>query len=186
MPQLENEFVRCAPDHPNRCQASGIGGQCPYLAKPGMQQCPRHAARQETVAAKAAVSMYQLQEYQARMEQFGTHDEIKNLRAEIGILRMVLEKTVNECHGNDKTLVAYAGKISDLVIKLRALVQSCHKLEVQLGSMLDRDTVMLIGQKIVDIISRRVENVEILDIIGEEIVTAIMSLSITQHEVATK
>lgn len=172
------DWQRCAPNDPNRCQKSGIGGQCPYLAKPGTDACQRHSGPAEMLAAQAAANMYRFEQYQQRVTEFAGHDQLKNLRGEIGILRMVLENIINQCGGDMTTLIAFSGKISDMLIKIRTLVMSCQKLDIQLGVMLDRDKVMLIGQRIVEILAAHVPNPEVLDVIGEEIVSAIMEISV--------
>lgn len=180
---IENDWKRCEPHDPNRCQESNNNGsQCIYLSKPGTKRCPRHSASADTLAANKAANMYKLQQYQARMTEFTTHDELKNLRGEIGILRMTLEKIINQCQGDDKNLVAFSGKISDMCVKIRILIMSCQNLEIKMGLMMDRDKVMLIGQGIVDLVAKHVENPDVLDLLGNEIVKLIMDVSQGQHD----
>lgn len=172
----DNEFERCPAGDPNRCQSSGKGGQCPYKAKPGTTFCPRHAAAADKIAANAAARMFKLGQYQARMEEFTGSDQLKNLRGEIGILRMTLENTVALCK-TPLEMVSYAGKIGDLVMKVTTVVKTCQLMETKMGLMLDRDKIIMIGQRIVDIVGNHVPNPEILDTIGEEIVAAILEIS---------
>lgn len=180
MPHDGREWERCPPDDPNRCQASGLNGQCPYKAKPGLTTCIRHSSMADTLAARKAANMYRLNQYQQRVEEFTTNDEVKNLRAEIGILRMTLENYITQCGGDHMQLLAYSGKIADTAMKISVLIKTCQKLEIELGSMLDRDKVMLVGQKIVEIISEYFpkDQQDKLDMIGEQIVTAIINISI--------
>ena len=179
MPHDEREWERCPPDDPNRCQASGFKGQCPYKAKPGLTTCIRHSSMSDTLAARKAANMYRLNQYQQRVEEFTTNDEVKNLRAEIGILRMTMENYIVQCQGNNNDLIAYSGKIADTAMKIGVLIKICQKLEIELGSMLDRDKVMLVGQRIVEIISEYFppEQQDKLDIVAEQIVTSILSIS---------
>lgn len=174
------EPIKCTdPADPRRCQASKVmtsGGQCNYLAKEGSQYCPIHASMSDTIAAKRAANQYRLTQYQERMSEFTTSSEIKNLRAEIGISRMVLEGIVNACK-TDTDMLAFSGKISDMVMKIGKLIQVCQRLDIQMGMMLDRDKIMIIGKRIVEIVEKAVPNKEILDEIGEDIVQAIMDVS---------
>jgi len=180
MPHVD-EWVRCEPNDPKRCQASGQHGQCPYKAKEGSTRCIRHDSLGSKLAAQKAADMYKLGTYQQRTAEFTTSSEIKNLRAELGILRMTLEKVILSCK-TDMELTAYSGKISDMAVKIQALLKTCHRLEKDMGMMLDRDTMILIGQRIVDIISKRVDDPAILDALNEEIVHAILSIAENQGE----
>ncbi len=174
-----NEWERCAPDDPNRCQASGALGQCRYKAKTDSKYCPRHAAGTDKLAAQAAANQFKLGQYQARMQDFTTNDQLKNLRGEIGILRMTLENTISICK-TPIEMVSYAGKIGDLVMKITTVVKTCQLMEVKMGLMLDRDKIMMIGQRIVEIVGEVLPDVEILDTMGEKIVAAILEIADNQ------
>ena len=175
------KWQRAALHDPKRCQTrDATSNQCPYIAQEGSIFCPRHIRESQATQAAKAANMYRLGAYQARVEELSTHSEIKNLRAEIGILRMILEKIIDSCHGEDVNLIAYSGQISDTTLKLRTLISTCHKIDIQLGAMLDRDKVMLIGYKIVEIISEVLppDQHHLLDAVGEKIASAIMEISI--------
>lgn len=178
----ENEWERCSPNDPHRCQASGERGQCPYKAKEGSKFCPRHSSTADTLAARQAANMYRLTKYQDRVTEFATHDELKNLRGEIGILRMALEEIINSCGGDQSLLIAYSGKIADMVIKIRTLLVSCQKLDTQLGNVLDRDKVLLIAQAFIELAAEYVPNPEHLDLLGQKMLERIMEISLTQKE----
>jgi len=172
------EWERCAPHDPNRCQSSGQGGQCPYKAKEGSKYCSRHSSNTDTLQARAAANMYRLTKYQDRVSEFATHDELKNLRGEIGILRMSLEEIINSCNGDQAMLIAYSGKIADMVVKIRTLLLSCQKLDVQLGNVLDRDKVILIAQAFIELAAEFVPNPEHLDVLGQKMLQRIMEISV--------
>src|SRR6516164_9842431 len=166
----EDKWQRCEATDPNRCQGMGAQGQCPYKAIEGNKFCPRHAGTSAAASARRASDMFRLNTYQARVEEFASHDELKNLRGEIGILRMTLEEIINQTAGDRKQLLCYSGKISDMIMKISVLIKTCHRLDTQLGMMLDRDKVMLIAQKIVEIVSEAVPDQSILDKMGEKLV----------------
>src|SRR6516164_4243226 len=173
----ENKWERVEETDPNRCQAMGKNFQCPFKAIEGNKFCPRHAGLGVALAARRASDMFRLDTYQARVAEFASHDELKNLRGEIGILRMTLEEIINQTGGDRKQLLCYSGKISDMIMKISVLIKTCHRLDTQLGMMLDRDKVMLIAQKIVEIVSEAVPDQSILDKMGEKLVETILEIS---------
>jgi hypothetical protein len=171
------EWERCESNDPRRCQASGQYGQCPYKSVPEQKYCPRHMSQTENLAAKKAANQYRLQQYQERVAEFATSDELKNLRGEIGILRMMLEQTINICGDDKSKLMCYSGRISDMVTRISALIKTCHHLDVKMGMMLDRDKVMLIGQAIVELVAEVVPDQSILDDLGEKLVSKILEIA---------
>jgi hypothetical protein len=176
MPLNGHEWERCDEADPNRCIANTMHGQCGYKARPGMQYCPRHCHVAEVMAGKRAANRYRLLQYQERMTELSSDGEIKNLRAEIGILRMVLEETLIQCDTPAK-FACYSGKVSDTIIKIKTLVQACHKLEVAMGHMLDRDKVMLIAQRIVEIVSDFVTDPDKLESLNDRLIGSILEIA---------
>ncbi len=172
----EDKWERCEPNDPNRCQATDATGQCRYKAKEGLKFCIRHSSFSDKMQAKKAAEQYRLTQYQERFTDFTTNSEIKNLRGEIGILRMTLEQVLVNCK-TPTELLAYTGKISDLVVKIQKLVQACQRIETQMGMMMDRDKIMIIGAKIVELVSEAVPDKEKLDELGERIVNVILEVS---------
>lgn len=107
--------------------------------------------------------MYRLAKYQKRMEEFRDHDQVKSLRSEIGILRMMLEEKITACDGATELMLA-AGPISDLVMKTEKLVSSCHKIENQLGNLLDRQKVQVLASTLMQIIDAKVRESNLSDV----------------------
>ena len=143
---IEAKLIRVAPDAINRCQASGLNGQCPFASEEGQEYCPRHSSKKTKFDQdKRAVRNYRLGQYQARVDEFADNDKIKSLREEIGILRMTLEQIVGSCKSNTE-LIIYSGRISDIVVRIEKLVSSCHRLEVASGELLDKQKQFLLRQ----------------------------------------
>lgn len=173
----EAKFIRCEPNDPRRCQgAAGKCGQCPYTAVPGEDFCPMHLQMKAFNGARRSADRYRLTQYQERVGDLTSDNEIKNLRAEIGILRMVLEKIINGA-GDDNALICYSGKISDIIIKIKALVTTCHNLDVRLGHILERDKVMLIGEEVVKIVSDYITDPDHLEDIANRLVYTITKIA---------
>jgi hypothetical protein len=171
---IEAKFTRCEPDDPNRCQGVFKGGQCPFLAIPGAQFCKMHCGpAQVNAAASASKRVYNLSKWQARVDEHADHDQVKGLRQEIGILRVLMEEMVSVCH-DSSTLLMYSGRIGDLATRIEKMVSACHRLEATSGMLLDKTAALHIGSVIVELVSRYVSDEDALNAIGEGIVTAII------------
>lgn len=172
----DNKFERVdRDDHPDRCQATTKNIQCPYKRTPNSQYCPMHGGNKgEQVATDASVRMYRLARWQDRIGEFANHEKVKSLREEIGILRIVLEETLQLC--KDPTdLLLYASRITSTVMMLDKVITSCHRLEVGTGALLDKSAAIHIASVIVSIISKYVTDEDAIDAISTEIVQAIVT-----------
>lgn len=144
-------YERCEPDDPRCCQGVNKNGACNIVAVPGQKFCRMHFGIGNKQAEKTAMKNYQLGVYQNRVNQLADNDAVKSLREEIGILRMLMEKTLIQCR-SESELLLYSSKISDLAMKIEKVVASCHKLEMSTGMLLDKSTVMMLGDVIIQII----------------------------------
>lgn len=170
---MDNKFERVAENSPERCEATTGIGQCPYKVSAPSKFCPMHGGHLAVDKHKAeSLRMLRLSKWQGRMSEFADHDKVKSLREEIGILRIMLEETVNRC-GDQVELIMNSGKIADLVMKIEKLVTSCHKLESNLGLMLDKQAAMQLSGEIVDIIGRHISDESIISKIANDIGAAL-------------
>lgn len=165
----EGIVSRVAEDSPHRCQANTTNGQCRSRAvRDG--KCPVHMGSRQAIA-KQEIRSYRLGKLQADLEHFVNDDQVKSLRAEIGILKLTLETVLNRCQDATELMMS-SQRISDLVGRIEKLVMSCQRLEERTGQMLDRQTVMLIAARIINILDEHVP-AEVLELVGAEIVAAI-------------
>ena len=171
-----SEFIAVDPDDPNRCQGTMVQGQCTNLAIPGQKMCPVHS-RPGPSANGTAIRNFRLKQFQGRVGEFADSPEIKSLREEIGITRLVLEETINACQGPNDLLLS-AGKIIDIVTRLDKLITSCHRIEKSSGTLLDRNACMMLCDRIVAIIGEHVDDPDALLTIGNEVAKAIMSIQV--------
>ena len=164
------------PDDPNRCQSIGMGGnQCINVATPGSKYCHCHNGNRTAIAAdRLSLKNYRLNKFYLRAQEMGEAAQIKNLRDEIGILRMTLEEKLNMCQ-SPMELILQSGAISDLVVKIEKLVSSCHKLEEAVNSTLDKTVVMNIADTIVSILGNRIEDKALLETIVNEIAQSLQT-----------
>lgn len=164
-------------DDPERCQAVGKHGQCPYKAVTGFKNCARHGgAGQANSASKKVMSQYNLHIWQGRVNEFSEHENVKTLRDEVGVLRMLLENTLRLCKTQTDLLI-FSAKIGDLVSKIEKLVTSCHRLETSSGMMLDKSAALHLAGQMVDIIGQHVADPEAIDLISRDIAEVILNLN---------
>ena len=174
MGQGSFEYPRVEPDDPRRCQGNDAHGQCRIRAVEGGTYCPIHGgSKQLEKIQKAAVRDYRLGQWQARVEEFGDSSQVKSLRAEIGILRLMMEERMRMI--NDATdLLLQSGPISDLVLKIEKVVTSCHKLEGSMGQLLDKQAVLQFANVVIGIIGEElVTQPEVVGRVADRIIAAI-------------
>ena len=171
---MERRLFRCDPADPKRCQARVKQGQCPFLSVEGLIHCPMHggAGVTEQHLEEDKKRIYRLTKYRARVGELADHEQVKSLREEIGVLRMMLEEILNRCK-DDNDLLIYSSKISDLVMKVEKLVSSCHRLELSTGALLDKAAVLQLAGSVVEIISRHVDDQDLVSDIADEILVAV-------------
>ena len=173
MEHNNNDIRPCEPDDPNRCQATSANGQCTNLSVKNGRVCLVHGGNKVIEKQnKDGLKNYRLTKYSQRVSEFSNSSHIKDIRDEIGILRILLEEKFNAC-ANQNELLLQASHISELIMKINTLVSSCHKLETLLGLVLDKATVVTIAEQTVAIISKYVKDANTLDDISNEIMDII-------------
>lgn len=173
---IEHKLIKCEnPDDPKRCQGTVRGQQCPWLSIENTPYCKMHQGASKAAAAPDRVLRnYRLAKWQVRVNEFADNPQVKSLREEIGILRMILEEILGRCEDANDLLI-YSNKISDYVQKIEKIISSCHRLEQSAGFILDKTAVLQIANTIIEIISSRIDDPTLLDQISEEIIQMIMS-----------
>ena len=161
-------------DDPNRCQGMDHRHthQCHYKAVPGSKYCPRHYGSFFKEEKIRRMHNYQLTKFKARAQRLQESENIGSLKDEVAILRMLIEERLNRCN-DENDLLLMSGPISDLLMKSEKLVTSMTKLEEKLGEHLNKDKIIQFAQLVIEVISKYIENPEILDAIGEDILNAL-------------
>lgn len=167
------------PSDPNRCQSVGDRGegQCSFTAVDDTKHCPKHGAGRILVnQEKKRVHDYRLNVWQTRLDEFTESDQVKNLRGEIGVLRIMIENLMNMCQGDETLLQIYSGKIGDLIVKLEKCVTSCDRLEGKMGMLLDKASALILAQRVVEVIGIHVKDAQVIDNISAGIIDILASL----------
>jgi hypothetical protein len=163
-------------DDPTRCKQSVGQQQCPNGAEPGSDFCRAHRGNDLTNMKATRLYLLAKADDQARLLQFSDHEEIRSLREEIAIARMLVEKRWNLIK-TDSDLIMSCGSVNTLLLTIERLVKSAHTIEQNLGVLLGKSAVLSLGQLICHIIIEELEGIEnyeaIVDSITRRILTTI-------------
>lgn len=175
---------------PERCQGlnkprTNIGGkggqdegspQCLFKRVKGSNFCPRHGGGAALAKAKKEETRnYHLGKWSMRVNQFADNPEIKSLREEIGIVRMMIETVVGKCK-DENDVILYSGKLQNLIQQAQKLVESCHRLEERTGVLLDKQSILVVCDSLVKIIAVHVEDPDALDTIAAQMVDVVAKI----------
>lgn len=122
----------------------------------------------ELERAQGHVSNYDFGKWSPRILELATNPQLKTLRDEIAIVRMVLEDRVNSCKTLQQIMLQ-SGPISEIVIKIEKLVTSCVRLELKNGQVLDKNQQVSAMQQIIEIIAECVDDPDKLEAIHNEL-----------------
>lgn len=138
---------------PTRCQGQSLDGQCWNESAPGDTRCPHHGGRDKMIPAEKR--MYQLTKarFRDRLTQMMDHDEVKTLREEIGLTRILIEEIWNACDDTPAEIMKSCGTLNGLMLTLERLIKTAHSTEQSLGLLLAKPTVILVAQQIVTMLS---------------------------------
>lgn len=171
------------PDDPNRCQATGGAGQCPYLAIgtydpaskiwTGPKYCARHGGHRVLKNEdKESQRMYMAALWKDRIGYQADHPKYKSLREEMGILRMTLERRLDFCK-DDSQLMMYSGQITELVREIGKLAKTAHAIERDMGHLLDKSQAEAWIQELVGIIGNYITDPGDLQNISEDMIASL-------------
>lgn len=178
---MNDKWVRVEPDDPSRCQGVGTNGQCPFQAMKDSAFCPRHGGnRSVEKKRKENRRLYKLAQWQTQYEAAVDHPDIKSLRDEIGIMRMMLQERFTMAK-TPQELIMMSGSVSEMVTKIGKLVYSCHRIEKELGQLLDKNQASQLAQEMVTVIGRYIDDADILAFIAEDMLGIIDRLSNTEQ-----
>jgi hypothetical protein len=177
----DNGFIHAYDTGRPRCLGpSASNGQCPFEPLPGTDYCHRHSGSFEKRRnEEKAKFRYNLGKAQALAEQFAFDPEIKSLRDEIAVSRVLLQELFDRMNvtdnGRDRlTMLMLMPQIQSVLRDIKLLVEAADKMDTKLGNTLDRTQVMVIGQVIVNVVSKYVTDPIALERISEEIGEAML------------
>lgn len=139
------------PADPRRCKGAAQDGQCMNEAEHGSDYCRAHSG--VSTAEEEGRRIYHLAQarYRTRLAQLSEHEEVKSLREEIALNRMLIEQRFNLIK-NETDLLAACGQLNQMLLTVERLVKSAHQIEQNLGVLLSKPTVLRLGQQLCEII----------------------------------
>ena len=107
-------------------------------------------------------------QHRTRLAQLSEHEQIKSLRDEIALARMLIEERFNKVK-DDSDLISAFGPINTALLTVERLVKSAHTIEQNLGTLLSKPTVLALGQSLSRIIVEELEGIENYEAIVDRI-----------------
>ncbi len=160
--------MRC--QHVNRHQ-----GQCPRDALDDDTRCEIHTHNDPEAYDKRVYHILEHQ-YRIRHSELSDHEELKSLREELAIARLILEERFNAIKSN-VDLLAATGSLNSLLLTIEKLVTSCHKLEQSVGTLLSKPTLLRIANEIVTTLLEELDGIPgyegIVDRVSSKIIETI-------------
>jgi len=159
---------------PRRCKGSKGEGQCMNLAEDGSEYCVACGGVNRAPARRLRQYLLAQAQDRTRLAQFAEHEEVKSLRDEIALARMLIERRFNLIQ-NDADLMQACGPLNTMLLTVERLVKSAHAIEQSLGNLLARQSVLRLGQLICQIIVDRLEGIPNYEQIVDGIITDIVA-----------
>jgi hypothetical protein len=155
-------------------------GQCTRLSIEGSDFCIVHAKVSKADAHKKRVQHYLLSnpELQTRLNRQASVEEVRSLREEIHLARVMVETRLDLIEDGDRgAMLAAFSNVNTYLQTIEKLVSSCHRMEVSLGTLLSKASIFTLGQEIVSILADELQGIEgyeeIVDRISERVVVSI-------------
>jgi hypothetical protein len=171
------------PNDPNRCQATTRHGQCIKLAVENEIYCDYHLRDRDAEDAQS-LRAYMLTD-PITSGAAGRHsqvEELKSLREEIALARAMIERRLNLVESNADFLQA-CGTVNTYLLTLERLITSCHKLEVNLGSLLSKGAIVSLAQEIVSILMEELSEIDDYEQIVDRISGRMIELIAAQEKI---
>ena len=163
-----------------QCDYIASYGQCTKEAITG-RFCEKHSPNsRKTMVHQYRIACDQLGDGPAR---HANADQLKSITGEIIIIRSLLESRINMIQ-NDAEMVAAMPVIKDYILAVEKLVTSCHTMDVKIGNVLSKTTLLALAREIIHIIENGVRPLvdttpsqhtvdELIEAIGQDLIQAI-------------
>jgi hypothetical protein len=157
---------------PDRCKWIRTDGQCPHEAVEGSTFCKAHT---HTKVDPLRHYMLTNQVIRSGTERHNAVDEIKSLREEIALTRALIENRLNMIEG-EADFVSSMGIVHQYLATVEKLVTSCHRMDTNLGNLLNKASILNLAQELVQAIAEELEDVPGRDEIVDRISTKLVDI----------
>lgn len=138
---------------PNRCQSPSLDGQCWNEAAPGDTRCPHHGGSDKLSVQEKRIYNLTKARFRSRMSEMMDHEEVKSLREEIALTRIMVEEIWNGVGDTPADMMKACGTLNGLMLTLERLIKTAHSTEQSLGMLLGKPVLILVAQQIVGLLS---------------------------------
>lgn len=165
------------PADPLRCQAPSTDGQCMNRSEQDSEYCRCHGGRDLTEQKTMHGYLLAKVKDRARLAQVSEELEpVKELRDSIGLLHMMIERRWNAIK-DDTELLQACGPLNQMLQNMDRLVNSCHKIEQNLGQLLAKQAILTLAKRMVEVMVEELEGIdnyeEIIDRITSRLIDTI-------------
>lgn len=174
---MGEKVTGCVPDDPLRCKAVSGTRQCGFRAAEGFDYCNFHNSGQRIAQKKDANRQYLLKRWRAEVDHYANHPQIKSLREEIGITRLLMQSTLNKCEDANDLLI-HGPRLMELTSLLASIIQTCHKMEEKTQFLVDKNQIVHLAEQIILIVSQFITDPNVLTKIADHIKMAIESKAV--------
>lgn len=183
MPVGDYEFKKVSEDDPTRCQGGrGRTGQCTMQAVPNSKYCPSHGGNSAIIANREKAKFeYRAGVWSARIKEASESDNIKDMRKEVGVLKMLIEERLCSA-SNVSELLIQAGPVGDLTVKMQKLVKQITEYDIACGNTLDKQQLIQFAESFVAIAAKYIKDEDDKLAFGSEI-GALLSAPLKLDEV---
>jgi len=164
-----------------------MDGQCQNVAEYGSDYCTVHGGRTGMQEADDKRG-YLLAKAEDRTRLVGMSDElepVKELRDLIALQHMLIEKRYNLIN-SDTDLLTACGPLNQMLQTMERLINSCHRIETNLGELLQRHAVLALAKEMIRIIIDELEGIDnyerIVDSITQRLIDTIRNASNIQEK----
>ena len=165
------------PADPRRCQSTLPEGQCMSVAEHGSRNCKVQGGVDRLPAEQRKGFLLAKADDQSRMVTISDSLEpVKELRDTIALTHVLIEQRYNLIK-NDADLLMGCGPLNQLIQTMERLVNSCHRIETNLGELLARQAVLALAREMVAIVIDELQGIEgyeeIIDRITERLIDTV-------------
>jgi hypothetical protein len=165
------------PADPDRCKAAAPDGQCQNVVEHGSEYCRKHGGKDHLPAEQKRGFLLAQAHDRARLVSISDDLEpVKELRDAIALQHMMIEKRYNLIR-DDGDMIQSCGPINQMLQTMERLVNSCHRIETNLGELLARNAVLTLAKEMVEIVIDELQGIEdyeeIIDRITERLISTI-------------
>jgi len=174
---------------PRRCKGSNCEGQCVNVAADGSDYCI--ACNGVDRGPTRRLRQYYLAQAQDRLKlaKFAEHEDLKSLRDEIALTRMMIESTWNSAQSEVEKINAYS-HVNRYLLTLEKLMKTCHSLEQSMGRLIGKPALLKLAQRLCDIVVNGLDGVpnyeQRCDAMIPQIIQAVEEISNTEPATDTE